>query len=104
MLLADKVDEGRVAVQFTNVLDAEVVVDDVIGLEKLVDATEVGKERDVLEDATAQNCWTMLSTRGSSCLNPECEMQAMRAFSKSVALEVSASGLCKGTPRIPRVR
>ncbi len=89
MLLADEVDDGRVAVLFTEVDDAEVLVDDVNGLEKLVDGTEVGKERDVLEDATAQNCCTMLSTWGSSFLHSDCEMQATRAFANSVALEAS---------------
>lgn len=58
-------DEGA-ALELLREADPDAEVDDVNGSEKVVDGGAVGKEREVLEDACAQNCWAMDSADARS--------------------------------------
>ncbi len=64
----------------------EAEVEDVNGFENDVEGGGVGKERDVLVDARAQNCSATLSAAARSPPGHDVEMQSTRPEVKSVAL------------------
>ena len=93
LALADVVDEDELGVVdvedvFEDIVDAVVVETEVVkGLEK-VEGKVVGKEREVLVDASAQNCWAMFSAAERS-LGQEVEMHPTSTEVKRVELRVS---------------
>lgn len=81
-------DEGA-ALELLREADPDAEVDDVNGSEKVVEGRAVGKEREVLEEACAQNCWAMDSADARSLEHCAAVMHATRP-------EVNFEGLHEG--------